>query len=215
MSETPNNSEQPTNGQPEPTPGFWEAQASGTPAPPPSPGVQFNPQSGYPADGSTPPQYPTGGYPPPPGTGQPGYGQAPYGQAPYGQAPYGQAPYGQASYPQQGYPQPGYGYPAYGGYPGYAKPEHPQANTALILGIIGLAGGFIVCGVPLLVSPFAWVIGQRAKREIDREPDRWGGRDRANTGMVLGIIGTVLLALALIGILLFIVLAAGASGSLV
>lgn len=181
MSETPNDAAGPNDPEsndqqpdaPQPTgeqPGYWESQAAITP--PPSPGAQFNPQSGYPA--------------------QPGYGQQP----PYGQPGYPQPPYG-----QPGYPQPPYGQPY--AFPGYAKPEHPQANTALIVGIIGLAGGLTFCGVPLLASPFAWVIGQRAKNEIDRDPNRWGGRDHANTGMILGIIGTVLLALALVGVLIF------------
>lgn len=204
MSETPNDAAQPNDPEPigpesagqqpvDPQPGYWESQAAATP--PPSPGVQFNPQTGYPADASTPPPYPGPPAPPQPGYGQPGYGQPGYPQPAYGQPPYG----------QPGYPQPGYGQPY--GYPGYAKPEHPQANTALIVGIVGLAGG-LTCGVPLLASPFAWVIGQRAKNEIDREPNRWSGRDHANTGMILGIIGTVLLALALVAILIVVLIAA-------
>lgn len=179
MSETPNNPGQPDGSDPSPTV-------------PPSPGVQFNPQTAYPADGSAPPAYPGTPYPQQPGyPPQPGYPQQP-------------------GYPPQGYPQPGYGQPGYGypGYPGYARPEHPQANTALIVGIVGLAGGLTFCGVPLLASPFAWVIGQRAKNDIDREPERWGGRDHANTGMILGIVGTVLLALALVGLLIFVLVVA-------
>lgn len=186
MSETPNDGGQPVE---------------------PSPGVQFNPQSAYPSDGSTPPTYPGGtAYPPPPPA--PGYPQQGYPQPGYPQQGYPQQGYPQQGYPQQpayGYPQQGYGYP---GYPVYTKPDHPQASTALIVGIIGLAGGLTFCGVPLLASPFAWAIGQRAKNEIDREPDRWGGRSHANTGMILGIIGTALLALALIGLFVVVLVAA-------
>lgn len=163
------------------------------------------------------PKQPEGAEPPTSAPSTPGYWESqaagtptppPYPGTPYPPQPgYPQQGYPQQGYPQQAYPQPGYGQPAYG-YPAYAKPAHPQANTALIVGIIGLAGGLTFCGVPLLASPFAWVIGQRAKADIDREPERWSGRDHANTGMILGIIGTVLLALALIGILIFVLIVA-------
>ena len=179
MSETPNN-DQPTGEQPQGSPGYWEAQAGSTP-PPPYPGPQFNPQTGYPSDGSQP------GYPQP-GQPQPGYGQ-PYPQQPaYGQP-----------YP----PQPGYGYPPY-----VAPPQdHPKATTAMITGLIAVVGGF-TCLLPLLAAPFAWVIGQRAKNEIDSQPGRYGGRGQAVTGMVLGIIGTVLLALGVVLVVVLVIVAA-------
>ena len=109
-------------------------------------------------------------------------------------------------------PQPPNGAPqqaAYGyGYP--VRPDHPQATTALVLGLVALAGGF-VCILPILAGPFAWVVGARVRREIDQD-QRYGGRDRATAGMVMGIIATGLLALGVLFVVLAIVVvvAAGA-----
>lgn len=144
-----------------------------------------------------PPAYPTNPYADP----QAGQGyQQPYQQG-Y-QQPYGQPGYG------QGYPQPGYGQ-------GYAQPfpsapNHPSANTALVLGIVALGGGF-VCGLPILAGPFAWFMGAKVKREIDAEPGRYGGRSEANAGMILGIVATVLLVLAVLAFVAVIAIAAGTS----
>lgn len=80
-------------------------------------------------------------------------------------------------------------------------PSHPRAKTALILGLVGVAGFFVLL-VPVLVSPLAWYFGATARREVDRDPTRWGGRGEAQAGMVLGIIGTVLLALAILMLML-------------
>jgi hypothetical protein len=115
--------------------------------------------------------------------GQPSSGQ--YGQ--YGQ--YGQPPYGQPAYGQSPYGQPPMGY----------APDHPKATTALVLGILGL----VVCGV---IAPFAWRIGRRTLDEIDGSHGQLGGRGTAQAGYVLGIIGTVVLLLGLLGGLLLIAL---------
>lgn len=118
---------------------------------------------------------------------QPTYGQQPvYGQVPaYGQQPYGQQPYGQPVY-GTGYPQ--------------VAPMHGSATTALVLGIISLAGGLVLCGVPFFAAPFAWFIGRKALKEIEASQGRLRGQGEAKAGMVMGIIGTVLLIL---GILVF------------
>ena len=50
----------------------------------------------------------------------------------------------------------------------------------------------------LIVSPVAWVLGAKAVREIDASPGRYGGRDRAQAGKIMGIIGTVLLVLGVL-----------------
>ena len=134
-----------------------------------------------PQEPPAPPAYPA---PPYGQEQQPGYPQPSYGQ-PY-QQPY-QQPYGQQPY-LQGYPQ------AYQPFP--SVPHHPSANTALVLGIVALGGGFI-CGLPILAGPFAWYLGSKVRREIDAEPQRYAGRSEAQAGMILGIIATVLLLAAL------------------
>ncbi|MEO5852687.1 MAG: DUF4190 domain-containing protein [Nocardioides sp.] len=136
----------------------------------------------------------------PDGSTQPLPSQGQQGQDPYAQPQYGQAD-GQPGYPPQGYPQPGYGaYPPQGY--GYAGPvqNHPSAQTAMVLGLVGLIG-FFFCGVTVVVSPFAWRMGARARREIDASQGSLGGRDTATVGYVTGIIGTVILALAVVAII--------------
>ena len=91
-------------------------------------------------------------------------------------------------------PPPGYGPPAYGGY-GPPAPNHPQATTVLILGILGL----VLCGI---IGPFAWVMGNRVVGEIDASGGRWGGRSEANIGRVLGIVVTLLMIAAFVLVVL-------------
>ncbi|MGJ9422016.1 DUF4190 domain-containing protein [Aeromicrobium sp. CF3.5] len=81
-------------------------------------------------------------------------------------------------------------------------PQHPRANAALALGIISVCG--LVVGVTLVVGPLAWYYGAAAMRDIDREPTRWSGRGTAKAGFILGIIGTGLLALAMLLLLVVI-----------
>lgn len=154
----------------------------------------------------------------------------PWTHQPYGQAPqeppappaYPAPPYGQDQQP--GYPQPSYGQPyqqpyqqpyaqqpyqqAYQQFP--SIPNHPSANTALVLGIVALGGGFI-CGLPILAGPFAWYLGSKVRREIDAEPQRYAGRSEAQAGMILGIIATVLLLLAALAIVAVIGIAVASS----
>lgn len=178
--------------------GHWERQAQPYPTTPypQGSGAVFNPTSSQPA---------------------PGYGQNPYG------AP-GQPTYGQAGSPPPGQPAP-YGAPQPGGTPpgwqggwqpgqlpynAYAapRPDHPQSTLALVLGLVGLIGAFIFCGLPLVVSPFAWALGRNALKEIQASQGQLGGESQARTGMVLGIIGTVLAIIALLALIGFIALAA-------
>jgi hypothetical protein len=146
-------------------------------------------------DSSLPPTHQPWGQPPP-------YGQPPYGQPPqYGQPPSEQPPYGQGGYGQP-YGQPYGQQPPYGaapgyGYPGQAPVNHPQATTAMVLSLVGLVG-FFVCGVTLVLSPFAWRMGARVVHEIDANPGMYGGRDQANAARILGLIGTVLLAIIVV-----------------
>ena len=102
--------------------------------------------------------------------------------------------------------------PQGGGYPphyGYAPPEHPKAQTSLILGILGL----VLCQV---VAPFAWSTGKRTLAEIDASGGRLGGRSQAQTGYILGIVGTVILGLGaamMLFYLVFMVLVFGVAAS--
>lgn len=100
--------------------------------------------------------------------------------------------------PPQPYPGAGVPYPppypgGYPGYPpvGYPPPEHPQAVTAMVLGILGL----VCCGV---ASPFAIWTGRKAMNDIDASGGRVGGRGQAQAGFIMGIIGTVLWVLAVL-----------------
>ena len=147
--------------------------------------------------------------PPPSPYGTPYGQQSPYGQQgqqsqqPYGQPSYGQQPYGQPAYGQQ---QP-YGATPYGNLP----QKDGSATTAMVLGIVAV-GGMFICGVTILLSPVALVMGLNSKKRIDASGGRLMGRSEAQTGFVLGIIGCVLLALAIVAIILIIIVAVASDG---
>ncbi|BCK59034.1 DUF4190 domain-containing protein [Nocardia wallacei] len=102
------------------------------------------------------------------------------------------------------YPPPPPQYGGYGYLP-YQPPEHPQATTILILGIVSL-----LCGV---VGPFAWVMGRRVLNEIDGSGGMYGGRTNAQVGYVLGIVSTVLVGFSLLMLLAYFVIIAIAIGA--
>ena len=89
---------------------------------------------------------------------------------------------------------------------GPPPPNHPQAITVLVLGILGL----VVCGI---LGPFAWVMGNRTVREIDASRGALGGRTEANIGRILGIVATVLLIVGLGLVVLIFVFGAAMSVS--
>jgi Co/Zn/Cd efflux system component len=75
-----------------------------------------------------------------------------------------------------------------------AYPEPSQATTVLVLGIVGL---FVN-----IVAPFAWYLGNQELVSIDaglRSPE---DRRTANTGRILGIVGTVLLIIGILVVIL-------------
>jgi uncharacterized membrane protein YjgN (DUF898 family) len=79
-----------------------------------------------------------------------------------------------------------------------AYPESSQATTVLVLGILGV----VVCGI---LAPIAWAMGNTELEAIDtgrRPPEN---RGTANAGRILGIIGTVLLAIGIIFVILLFV----------
>ena len=85
-------------------------------------------------------------------------------------------------------------------------PDHPQATTVLMLGILG----FALCQI---VSPFAWVIGNRVRREILESGGRLGGQQVVTIGWVLGIVGSCILGLLVLGFLAYIAVIAVAIGT--
>jgi hypothetical protein len=122
-------------------------------------------------------QQPPYGPPEPRGAGQPG-------QNPY--QPYQPSPYAPGA--------------------GWGAPDHPQATTVLILGVLGIA----LCQV---MAPIAWFLGTKALREIDAAPQQYGGRSQVNVGRILGLVGTILLALYVVGALIYVVAVIALIGS--
>lgn len=146
-----------------------------------------NPQPFDPNQPSFPPPDGTS-FPPPEGTAFPPPEGAEPPIYPYPQAPGPAYPGAATPFPPPylgGYPG---GYPA--AYP-VRPPDHPQAVTALVLGILGL----VCCG---LASPFAIWLGRKAMNEIDASGGQLGGRGQAQAGFIMGIIGTALWALGLL-----------------
>ena len=67
--------------------------------------------------------------------------------------------------------------------------EHPNAVLSLVLGIIGLL--FLQ-----VLSPVAWYVAAKGKRQMAESPGRWRPSGTLTAGLVLGIIGTIFLGLA-------------------
>ncbi|HSO49228.1 MAG TPA: DUF4190 domain-containing protein [Acidimicrobiia bacterium] len=77
-------------------------------------------------------------------------------------------------------------------------PEASQATTALVLGILGI----VLC--PIL-GPFAWSIGAKEMQAIDAGRRPLENRGTANASKILGIVGTVLMGVYVIGAIIAIV----------
>jgi len=88
-------------------------------------------------------------------------------------------------------PPPPPGYESFDDPPGTAKP-HPRGTLILVLGILS----FFVCGVVLGVV--AYVMGNNALKEIDRNPGAYTNRGRVNAGRICGAIGAALSVLLLV-----------------
>jgi hypothetical protein len=80
--------------------------------------------------------------------------------------------------------------------PVMARPRHPKAMPALVLG--GLSW---FLGIPLIFSIPAWILGAAARREIEANPHLYDGKSEATAGMWLGAVHTMLMALALLAVL--------------
>lgn len=77
------------------------------------------------------------------------------------------------------------------------EPASSRAVWALVLGILGV----ILCGI---LAPFAWWLGAAELRDIRAGFAPQSGQGLATAGMVLGIIGTVILALGCCGSALYV-----------
>ncbi|MET0998085.1 MAG: DUF4190 domain-containing protein [Marmoricola sp.] len=211
MSTYPGESPQPPDGEQsdpagtEPTQpvGYWERQAAER---------AHEEQPQVPQDSPSP----TTPYPQNPNP----YPFTPPGQEPYAAQP-GYPPSGSHAGPPPGQAGPHHYPPVPGGVPGQMPytayspqaPDHPQSTLALVLGLVGLVGAFVLCGVTLVVSPFAWAVGHSAVKEIEASQGRLGGLSNARAGMIMGIIGTVLLILAILAVIGFVVLVVAAETS--
>ncbi len=153
------------------------------------------------------------GHPAAPPSQNPFGAPSPYA-APPPQNPYAEQDTGPAAPPANPYGSPAeyaappnpYATSTYPSYAGGGPAEHPSATTAMVLGIVALAGLAFTAGLTLVVAPAAWIVGARAVREIDAAPGRYAGRDRAQAGKVMGIIGTVLLVLEVLTIIALVAL---------
>ena len=86
---------------------------------------------------------------------------------------------------------------------------------ALILGIIGLMGSMGSCCCCLfwflgLCAPAGWYVGSQELQAIRAGRSPAAGEGTARAGMICGIVGTVLLALYLLGIAIYVALVGGA-----
>jgi len=76
--------------------------------------------------------------------------------------------------------------------PSEPKPS-PQAVTALVVSILG----FVTC-CGLILSPVGWYLGSQELRAIAAGRSPAAGETIARVAQVLGLVGTILLALALL-----------------
>lgn len=77
-------------------------------------------------------------------------------------------------------------------------PPHPDANSAMVLGIVGLCLSVMCGGIGVFIAPFGWAKGKRVMAEIDANPAAYGGRGNAQAGFITGLIGTIFGALYLL-----------------
>ena len=78
--------------------------------------------------------------------------------------------------------------PLYGATPSLR--EHPQSGTVLVVGLISLFA--------IVTGPFAWAMGSKARAEV--ASGRYAPSTALTLGWALGIVTTVLLLMAVLGI---------------
>ena len=167
---------------PEPPAGGVEYPSlENTPTPPVDPYTPVDYPTNYPGPGHD--GFAPPGYPPPPGY--------------------------QAGYPPPpGYPPPGYppGYPPAPGYPSYdpyALGKPPGTNGKAIAALVTAIGGLVLCGLPSIAGI---ILGIIAMRETKRT-----GQDGYGLALAGLIIGSVVVALAVLYIVFMVVIMASSS----
>lgn len=101
--------------------------------------------------------------------------------------------------PPGGYQPP----PAPYGFP--QPPPHPEANSAMVFGIVGLCLSVMCLGIGVFIAPFGWIKGKRVMAEIDANPAANSGRGNAQAGFITGLIGTIFGALYLLFMIVYVV----------
>lgn len=181
---------------------YWRGPTAGAEAPQPQAGgsgagagqpyVQptYQPNPAPPVGSHNQPQP---GYAPQP---QPGYAEPGTSTVyqPYPQAGQPTGPQWPAVVPDPVRPEYGYSYG-----PGPGAVQHPNAVPALVLGIIGLV-------LFPLVAPVAWHLGAKGQREARLDPNRWRADGTLSAGKILGIIGTVFVAMGVLFVLFIIMM---------
>jgi hypothetical protein len=101
-------------------------------------------------------------------------------------------------------PPPGYQpAPAPYGFP--QPPPHPEANSAMVFGIVGLCLSVMCGGIGVFIAPFGWIKGKKVMAEIDANPAAYSGRGNAQAGFITGLIGTIFGALYLLAVIAYVV----------
>ncbi len=93
-----------------------------------------------------------------------------------------------------------------GGAAAAAVPNDSQAMLSLILGICSIV---LCCWI---LGPVAFFLGQSSLNRINASNGQLGGAGLAQAGRILGIIGTVILALAILGVIVNILTGVGRTG---
>ena len=88
-------------------------------------------------------------------------------------------------------PPPPAGYESFDNLGGAPKP-HPRGTLILVLGILS----FFICGI--ILGVVAFVMGNNALKEIDRNPSAYTNRRLVSAGRICGAIGAALSVLLLV-----------------
>lgn len=178
-------------------PGLGEPPGQGPLGRPPGQPPGQGPPGQPPGHGS--PGQPPGQSPPAWGT-PPGQQQQPYGQPQYGQPTYGGgSPYGQSPYGGQQYGQPSPYAATYGWH--QAEPSNSPAVAGFVLSITSIGTLILFFGflspVNFCVSIAGIFVSRNGIKKVERG-ETTKNKDLAKWGFWLGIVGTILAALAIL-----------------